>query len=117
MLAGCSRKVPYAIPVLNNLKIPVVAGAGADAACKQVKGSVILGPGDGYNQSADGSAGAVTWIVLRHPGDGRIGCLRSVATGKARTGALHPRVGPRSLPVGRGTPACFQQSRHESRPS
>ena len=54
---------------------------------KEVKGRVILGPGDGYNQPADGSAGAVTWLVLKHPYDGRIGCLRSVANGKS-TGKL-----------------------------
>jgi hypothetical protein len=86
-LAGCSRKIPYAVPVLNNLKIPVIAGVCTDAACKQVKGSVILGPGDGYNQPADGTDGAVTWIVLRHPYGGRIGCLRSVSNGKS-TGTL-----------------------------
>jgi hypothetical protein len=86
-LGGCSRKIPYAIPVLNNLKIPVIVGVCTDAACEHVKGSVILGPGDGFNQPADGSAGAVTWIVLRHPYDGRIGCIRSVATGKS-SGAL-----------------------------
>jgi hypothetical protein len=82
-LAGCSRKVPYAIPVLNNLKVPVIVGICTDAACKDVKGSVILGPGDGYNQPADGSSGAVTWLVLRHPYDGRLGCIRSVANGKS----------------------------------
>jgi hypothetical protein len=82
-LAGCSRKVPYAIPVLNNLKVPVVVGVCTDAACKHVEGAVILGPGDGYNQPADGSSGTVTWLVLRHPYDGRIGCLRSEATGKS----------------------------------
>jgi hypothetical protein len=86
-LAGCSRKVPYAIPVLNNLKIPIVVGVCQDDACKQVKGRVILGPGDGYNQPADGSSGAVTWLVLKHPYAGRIGCLRSVASGKS-TGTL-----------------------------
>jgi hypothetical protein len=86
-LAGCSRKVPYAIPVLNNLKIPVIVGVCTDSACEHVKGAVILGPGDGYNQPADGSSGAVTWLVLKHPYGGRIGCLRSVANGK-QTGAL-----------------------------
>jgi hypothetical protein len=86
-LAGCSRKIPYAIPVLNNLKIPVIAGVCTDASCDHVKGSVIMGPGDGYNQPADGTPGAVTWIVLRHPYAGRLGCLRSVANGKS-TGAL-----------------------------
>ena len=35
------------------------------------KGAVILGPGDGYDQPANGSAGTVTWLVLRHPYDGR----------------------------------------------
>jgi len=86
-LAGCSRHIPYAIPVLNNLKIPITVGVCQDTACKEVKGRVILGPGDGYNQPADGSSGAVTWLVLNHPYDGRIGCLRSVAHGKT-TGEL-----------------------------
>ena len=86
-LAGCSRKVPYAIPVLNNMKIPITVGVCEDSACTKVNGRVILGPGDGYNQPADGSSGAVTWLVLKHPYAGRIGCLRSVANGKS-TGEL-----------------------------
>jgi hypothetical protein len=65
----------------------VIVGVCQDAGCTQVKGAVILGPGDGYDQPADGSAGAVTWIALRRPYHGRIGCLRSVANGKT-TGTL-----------------------------
>jgi hypothetical protein len=86
-LAGCGRKLPYAIPVLNNLKIPVTVGVCQDAVCTDVKGAVILGPGDGYDQPANGSAGAVTWLVLKHPDGGRIGCLRSVPNGTS-TGTL-----------------------------
>ena len=82
-LAGCSRKVPYAIPVLNNLKIPVIVGVCKDTPCKDVNGAVILGPGDGYNQPADGSSGAVTWLALQYPNHTRLGCLRSVANGQS----------------------------------
>jgi hypothetical protein len=90
-LAGCSRKIPYAVPVLNNLKIPVIVGVCQDTACKNVKGAVILGPGDGYNQPADGSSGAVTWIALQYPNHTRLGCLRSVANGKSTAALVRTR--------------------------